>query len=200
MPRTRSLVTDEAAALPPSYRIPPFTAGQRIGLFGGTFDPPHEAHLSACLLAMKRLHLDRVWWLVTPGNPLKDTQRPCPARPADRRGACARPPPPHRRDRAGGGNRGAFHLRHDPSPGGALPRGPIRLDHGRRQPPQLSPLAELARASPRWCRSSWSIASARASMPWAASPRRRWAATASRNGRRPCCRVAVRRPGCSFTG
>jgi nicotinate-nucleotide adenylyltransferase len=48
--------------------------GQRIGLFGGTFDPPHEAHLGACLLAMKRLALDEVWWLVTPGNPLKDTR------------------------------------------------------------------------------------------------------------------------------
>jgi len=46
----------------------------RIGLFGGTFDPPHDAHLAACLIAMKRLHLDRVWWLVTPGNPLKDTR------------------------------------------------------------------------------------------------------------------------------
>jgi nicotinate-nucleotide adenylyltransferase len=46
----------------------------RIGLFGGTFDPPHQAHLAACLLAMKRLRLDRVWWLVTPGNPLKDTR------------------------------------------------------------------------------------------------------------------------------
>lgn len=45
----------------------------RIGLFGGTFDPPHRAHLDACLLAMKRLKLDRVWWLVTPGNPLKNT-------------------------------------------------------------------------------------------------------------------------------
>ena len=46
----------------------------RIGLFGGTFDPPHEAHVAASLLAMKRLDLDRVWWLVTPGNPLKDTR------------------------------------------------------------------------------------------------------------------------------
>jgi nicotinate-nucleotide adenylyltransferase len=46
----------------------------RIGLFGGTFDPPHHAHLGACLLAMKRLNLARVWWLVTPGNPLKDTR------------------------------------------------------------------------------------------------------------------------------
>jgi nicotinate-nucleotide adenylyltransferase len=46
----------------------------RIGLFGGTFDPPHQAHLGASLLALKRLKLDRVWWLVTPGNPLKDTR------------------------------------------------------------------------------------------------------------------------------
>lgn len=45
----------------------------RIGLFGGTFDPPHQAHLGASLLALKRLKLDRVWWLVTPGNPLKST-------------------------------------------------------------------------------------------------------------------------------
>ncbi|HZL29729.1 MAG TPA: nicotinate-nucleotide adenylyltransferase [Pseudolabrys sp.] len=54
--------------------IPPHAPGMRIGLFGGTFDPPHRAHLDACLLAMKRLQLDRVWWLVTPGNPLKNTQ------------------------------------------------------------------------------------------------------------------------------
>jgi nicotinate-nucleotide adenylyltransferase len=59
---------------PPRAVLPPHAAGMRIGLFGGTFDPPHEAHLAACLLAMKRLSLDRVWWLVTPGNPLKDTR------------------------------------------------------------------------------------------------------------------------------
>jgi nicotinate-nucleotide adenylyltransferase len=46
----------------------------RIGLFGGTFDPPHEAHRAASMLALKRLKLDRVWWLVTPGNPLKNTR------------------------------------------------------------------------------------------------------------------------------
>jgi nicotinate-nucleotide adenylyltransferase len=50
----------------------------RIGLFGGTFDPPHRAHLAASLLAMKRLKLDRVWWLVTPGNPLKNTSHLAP--------------------------------------------------------------------------------------------------------------------------
>jgi nicotinate-nucleotide adenylyltransferase len=45
----------------------------KIGLFGGTFDPPHQAHVAASLLALKRLRLDSVWWLVTPGNPLKNT-------------------------------------------------------------------------------------------------------------------------------
>ncbi len=65
----------------------------RIGLFGGTFDPPHLAHLGASLLAMKRLKLDRLWWLVTPGNPLKDTRglRPLAQRMADAR-ALARHP------------------------------------------------------------------------------------------------------------
>jgi nicotinate-nucleotide adenylyltransferase len=53
--------------------LPAHARGMRIGLFGGTFDPPHAAHRAACLLAMRRLKLDRVWWLVTPGNPLKDT-------------------------------------------------------------------------------------------------------------------------------
>ena len=54
--------------------FPPHTPGIKIGLFGGTFDPPHDAHRAACLIAMRRLGLDRVWWLVTPGNPLKDTR------------------------------------------------------------------------------------------------------------------------------
>ncbi|HVG50044.1 MAG TPA: nicotinate-nucleotide adenylyltransferase [Xanthobacteraceae bacterium] len=59
-------------------RLPPHGRGMKIGLFGGSFDPPHDAHLAACLLAMKRLGLDQVWWLVTPGNPLKDTRRLAP--------------------------------------------------------------------------------------------------------------------------
>src|ERR1700686_854764 len=44
----------------------------RIGLLGGSFNPPHVAHRAISLFAIKRLKLDRVWWLVTPGNPLKD--------------------------------------------------------------------------------------------------------------------------------
>jgi nicotinate-nucleotide adenylyltransferase len=54
--------------------LPPHAPGLRIGLFGGSFNPPHEAHREVSLLALKRLALDRLWWLVTPGNPLKDTK------------------------------------------------------------------------------------------------------------------------------
>jgi nicotinate-nucleotide adenylyltransferase len=43
----------------------------RIGLLGGSFNPPHEGHALVTRLALTRLGLDRVWWLVTPGNPLK---------------------------------------------------------------------------------------------------------------------------------
>lgn len=44
----------------------------RIGLLGGSFNPAHETHRALSLLALRRLKLDRVWWLVSPGNPLKD--------------------------------------------------------------------------------------------------------------------------------
>lgn len=43
----------------------------RIGLFGGSFNPPHAGHVLVAQTALKRLGLDAVWWLVTPGNPLK---------------------------------------------------------------------------------------------------------------------------------
>jgi nicotinate-nucleotide adenylyltransferase len=58
--------------MPPRLALPPHAPRLRIGLFGGSFNPPHAAHRAATLFAMKRLGLDRVWWLVTPGNPLKD--------------------------------------------------------------------------------------------------------------------------------
>jgi nicotinate-nucleotide adenylyltransferase len=50
---------------------PPTTAGLRVGLLGGSFNPPHRAHRAISRFALTRLQLDRVWWLVTPGNPLK---------------------------------------------------------------------------------------------------------------------------------
>ncbi len=55
-----------------SAKPPPFVPGLRVGLFGGSFNPPHEGHRAASLLALRRLRLDRVWWLVSPANPLKD--------------------------------------------------------------------------------------------------------------------------------
>jgi nicotinate-nucleotide adenylyltransferase len=72
VPKSGGIVNSDTPRVP-RYRLPAHYPGQRIGLFGGTFDPPHVAHLAACLLALKRLRLDRVWWLVTPGNPLKNT-------------------------------------------------------------------------------------------------------------------------------
>jgi nicotinate-nucleotide adenylyltransferase len=55
-----------------TIRLPRWTPGQRIGLMGGSFNPAHEGHLLASRLALQRLRLDRLWWLVTPGNPLKE--------------------------------------------------------------------------------------------------------------------------------
>ena len=44
---------------------------KKIGLLGGSFDPPHRGHLFISNEAKKVLHLDEIWWLVTPQNPLK---------------------------------------------------------------------------------------------------------------------------------
>ncbi|MGR3436331.1 MAG: nicotinate-nucleotide adenylyltransferase, partial [Shimia sp.] len=46
-------------------------AGQVVGLLGGSFDPPHAGHVHIGREALKRFGLDRLWWLVSPGNPLK---------------------------------------------------------------------------------------------------------------------------------
>lgn len=60
-------------ALRPSVtiRLPLAQPGQRIGIMGGSFNPPHEGHLIVARTALNRLKLDQLWWLVTPGNPLK---------------------------------------------------------------------------------------------------------------------------------
>jgi nicotinate-nucleotide adenylyltransferase len=79
--RVRKPARKRASSLKPAPRrpalttrhvMPPTSPGMKIGLFGGTFNPPHDAHRAASMLAMKKLGLDRVWWLVTPGNPLKE--------------------------------------------------------------------------------------------------------------------------------
>jgi nicotinate-nucleotide adenylyltransferase len=51
--------------------LPPSAPGMRIGLYGGSFNPAHLGHRHVTLSALRRLGLDRVWWLVSPGNPLK---------------------------------------------------------------------------------------------------------------------------------
>src|SRR6187551_2827990 len=45
---------------------------RRIGLLGGSFNPAHEGHRQLSLAAMEALALDELWWLVSPGNPLKE--------------------------------------------------------------------------------------------------------------------------------
>jgi nicotinate-nucleotide adenylyltransferase len=44
----------------------------RIGILGGSFNPAHRGHRAISLAAIRALDLDEVWWLVSPGNPLKE--------------------------------------------------------------------------------------------------------------------------------
>ncbi len=53
------------------YQLPKTRPGQVVGLLGGSFDPPHAGHVHLTREALKRFGLDRVCWLVSPGNPLK---------------------------------------------------------------------------------------------------------------------------------
>jgi nicotinate-nucleotide adenylyltransferase len=67
-------------------RLPPDRGDAAIGLLGGSFNPPHDAHIRISETAIKRLGLACVWWLVTPGNPLKTAE----AAPLEERIAAAR--------------------------------------------------------------------------------------------------------------
>lgn len=58
--------------------MPYVEEGMAVGLFGGSFNPPHEGHLLVAELGLKRLRLDQFWWIVTPGNPLKSTKELAP--------------------------------------------------------------------------------------------------------------------------
>ncbi|MDW3223041.1 MAG: nicotinate-nucleotide adenylyltransferase [Paracoccaceae bacterium] len=51
--------------------------GEVIGLLGGSFDPAHSGHVHISKEALKRFGLTRLWWLVSPANPIK-TQGPAP--------------------------------------------------------------------------------------------------------------------------
>lgn len=72
--------------------LPYARTGQVIGLLGGSFDPPHAAHVHISQQALKRFGLDRLWWLVSPGNPLKaDAPAPLDARIAQARALISDP-------------------------------------------------------------------------------------------------------------
>lgn len=65
--------------------------GMAVGLFGGSFNPAHDGHAHVAETAMRRLGLDRVVWLVSPQNPLKDARdsEPLAERMASARAAAA---------------------------------------------------------------------------------------------------------------
>ncbi|GAB4350324.1 MAG: nicotinate-nucleotide adenylyltransferase [Oricola sp.] len=54
-------------------RMPHVEPGMTVGLLGGSFNPPHQGHVLVAETAIRRLKLGQLWWIVTPGNPLKDT-------------------------------------------------------------------------------------------------------------------------------
>lgn len=73
--------------VPARYLTMPHTErGMVIGLFGGSFNPPHAGHALVAEIALRRLRLDRLWWMVTPGNPLKSHRELAPL--AERIAAC----------------------------------------------------------------------------------------------------------------
>ncbi len=65
------MIARAAARCPVTVPTPPAPDGLRIGVMGGSFNPPHVGHLTVARTAIRRCGLDRLWWLVTPGNPLK---------------------------------------------------------------------------------------------------------------------------------
>lgn len=58
--------------------MPHVERGMVVGLFGGSFNPPHQGHVLVAEIALRRLGLDQLWWLVTPGNPLKNRRELAP--------------------------------------------------------------------------------------------------------------------------
>jgi len=82
------LTLRDSIRIPGITELPGSGAGMRIGLFGGSFNPMHEGHLLVIEETLRRLELDAIWVLVTPGNPLKDQKDLAPL--ADRVAAARR--------------------------------------------------------------------------------------------------------------
>jgi nicotinate-nucleotide adenylyltransferase len=58
--------------------MPHVEKGMAVGLLGGSFNPPHAGHALVAEIALRRLALDQLWWMVTPGNPLKASRELAP--------------------------------------------------------------------------------------------------------------------------
>ena len=135
---------------PPAAMLKPpglgIDARRRIGLLGGSFNPAHEGHRHVSLLALQKLKLDEIWWLVSPQNPLKPRNDMAPLKDRLRAGAQdRRPRPAHQGHRHRNHAGHALHRRHDRSPAAAVPAPAFRLADGRRQSGAnlaLGPLAE----------------------------------------------------------
>ena len=68
-----------SSPVPAHYlRMPHVMPGMQVGLFGGSFNPPHAGHALVAEIALRRLQLDQLWWMVTPGSPLKSTRELAP--------------------------------------------------------------------------------------------------------------------------
>jgi len=73
------MLTQPPARIDPRYlRMPYVEKGMAVGLFGGSFNPPHAGHALVAEIALRRLALDQLWWIVTPGNPLKSSRELAP--------------------------------------------------------------------------------------------------------------------------
>ena len=134
--------------VPQHLKVPAAAPGMRIGLLGGSFNPAHAGHLHISRVALARLGLDQVWWLVSPGNPLKNVVQASGPRDACRGGARDCASPAHRRHRLRGRARLGLQHRHDPLSPAALSASPFRLAHGRRQSGRIPSLARLGGAVP----------------------------------------------------
>ena len=64
-------MTAPEAVAPRYLRMPHVERRMQVGLFGGSFNPPHAGHALVAEIALRTLGLDQLWWMVTPGNPLK---------------------------------------------------------------------------------------------------------------------------------
>ena len=175
--------------------MPHAEQGMVVGLFGGSFNPPHEGHVLVADIALRRLRLDQLWWMVTPGNPLKDHRHLAPLEERLRLSEAITPDPRIKVtafERTIGQSYTARTLEVRP---GAQSRRPLRLDHGRRQPAEFPPLAALAEDRPTLSRSRSSTGRGRRSPIC----RRKWrgpstlpASTRTMPARSPSAR---RRPG-----